>query len=530
MSTLNELLDRAAREGGRRVAYAMGERTMSFEELRREVLSVAEGLRAAGAGKGERMAIIHRNAPEFVIAYLALSRLGAIAVPINFMVQKPDELAYMLRDCGALGVVTQAEFLPGIAAAADKCPALKSVWVSDRIPENRASPLARAFAELKRPASEPAAGGADHACEDDVAAILYTSGTTGFPKGVMLTHRNLVTNCDSSIKRILLTKRDVTVCILPMFHSFAWTAIVLTSLRLTLKCVISPSIAPPKPWLKAMGAHGVTLFAAVPQVYAALGREARDWKTRLFLRFWAFRKTRVGVSGAAPLAPATAKTFRETLGVPIVEGWGLTETSPVATVTPPDDIRLGFVGTPIEGVELKVVDDDERELPRGAEGEICVRGDNVMKGYWGLPEATAAAFTKDGWLKTGDVGLIDADGFLAIRDRKKDMIIVKGLKVFSAQVEAVIAENPSVEESAIIGVPDEAGDETIKAFVVLKKGCCLEKSALMQFLREKLDAYKRPRDVEIVDSLPKNALQKVLKRELRQRELAKNAGPGKKGA
>ncbi len=530
MTTLNGLLDRAAQEGGEKTAYVIGARRLSFAQVYADVLSVAEGLRAEGVRKGDRVAIVHRNGPEFVVAYFALSRLGAIAVPINFMVQKPDELAYMLRDCGALGVVTQAEFLPGLLGAAAKCPALKALWLTDESPKGDISnPIAREFASLRRPA--PAPFGPDAAVETDVAAILYTSGTTGFPKGVMLTHRNLMTNCESSIKRILLTRRDVTLCILPMFHSFAWTALVLTSLRLTLKSVISPAIAPPKPWLKAMGAEGVTLFAAVPQVYAALGREARDFKTRLFLKLYSFRKVRIGVSGAAPLAAATAQAFKDTVGVSIIEGWGLTETSPVATVTPPEDIRFGFVGTPIDGVRLKIVDDEEKELALGQEGEICVKGDNVMKGYWGLPEATAAAFTKDGWLKTGDVGVLDADGFLAIRDRKKDMIIVKGLKVFSAQVEALIAENPNIEESAIVGVPDESGDETIKAFVVLKKGCVLEKTALMQFFREKLDAYKRPRDVEIVESLPKNALQKVLKRELRQRELDKARVPaGKKDA
>jgi long-chain acyl-CoA synthetase len=528
MNTLNSLLDRSVQEGGEKTAYVIGARRVTFAAVYEDVLSVAEGLRAEGVKKGDRVAIVHRNAPEFVVAYFALSRLGAIAVPINFMVQKPDELAYMLRDSGALGVVTQEEFLPGLRGAAEKCPTLKALWVTDESPEEISHPIVKDFASLRR--TPPAQYGQDAAIETDVAAILYTSGTTGFPKGVMLTHRNLVTNCESSIRRILLTRQDVMLCILPMFHSFAWTALILTSLRLTLKVVLSPAIAPPKPWLKAMGSEGVTLFAAVPQVYAALAREARDFKTRLFLRYFSFRKVRIGVSGAAPLAVATANAFKDAVGVSIIEGWGLTETSPVATVTPPGDIRFGAVGTPIDGVKLKIVDDDEQELAPGAEGEVCVKGDNVMKGYWGLPDATAAAFTKDGWLKTGDVGVIDADGYLSIRDRKKDMIIVKGLKVFSAQVEALIAENPNIEESAIIGVPDEAGDETIKAFVVLKKGCVIEKTALMQFFREKLDAYKRPRDVEIVESLPKNALQKVLKRELRQRELDKQRVPAGKKA
>ena len=525
MTTLNGLLDRAAQEGGERKFLVQGDRALGFNEVRAAVLSVAEGLKRFGVAKGDRVAIVHRNAPEFMIAYFALSRLGAIAVPINFMVQKPDELAYMLNDSACVGAVTQAEFLPGLSTAAAKCPGLKALWLTDFDGKAGTCPIARDFSSLKVPPSEEFP--ADPCVEADVAAILYTSGTTGFPKGVMLTHRNFVTNCESALKRITLTRKDVIMCILPMFHSFAWTGLVLTSTRLTLKLVISPTIAPAKPWLKAMGAEGVTLFAAVPQVYAALGREARDWKTRLFLKLWAFRKVRVAVSGAAPLAPLVAEAFLQTVGCGIIEGWGLTETSPVATLTPPDKIKFGFVGTPIDGVRIKIVDDAEKDLAGGQEGEVCVQGDNVMKGYWNLPDATKASFTADGWLKTGDIGLIDADGYLAIRDRKKDMIIVKGLKVFSAQIEAVIAENPDVEESAIIGIPDEAGDEIIKAFVVPKKGVHIEKSALLQFFREKFDAYKRPRDVEIVESLPKNALQKVLKRELRERELAKRSAAKK---
>ncbi len=191
------------------------------------------------------------------------------------------------------------------------------------------------------------------------------------------------------------------------------------------------------------------------------------------------------------------------------------------TINPVSDRRFGTVGTPIRDVKIRIVGDDEKELPQGQEGEIVTQGPNVTKGYWNLPDATKAAFTADGWLKTGDVGLVDADGFLSIRDRKKDMIIIKGLKVFSAQVEASLLEHPAIEEAAVVGLPDEEGDETIKAFVVLKKGASADKTELMKFFREKLDAYKRPRDVEVLDALPKNALQKVLKRELRERELKK---------
>jgi long-chain acyl-CoA synthetase len=508
MPTLNGLLDRAAQEGGERVAYVCGERQISFAGFRADVLSLAAGLKKAGFAKGDRLVIIHRNDTDFAAAYFAAARLGAIAVPINFMVQKPEELAYMIKDCAAKGVVTQTEFLPGVKGALAKCPSVQELWVTED----------PAWAQLRETRYEETY--ADAADDLDVCSILYTSGTTGFPKGVMLSHRNLVSNAEGALERLGLDRKDVGILILPMFHTFAWI-MTLVTLRLTLKTVIFANIAPAKPWLKAMGKHGVTLFAGVPQLYAALAREAKDTKTRLFLRWWAFRKVKIAVSGAAPLAPAVAQAFLDATGVGICEGYGLTETSPVMTINPLSDRRFGTVGTPIRHVRIRIVGDDEKELPQGQEGEIVTQGPNVTKGYWNLPDATKAAFTADGWLKTGDVGVVDPDGYLSIRDRKKDMIIIKGLKVFSAQVESSILECPLVEEVAVVGVPDELGDETIKAFVVPKKGVTVEKAELMKFFRDKLDAYKRPRDVELVEALPKNALQKVLKRELRDRELAK---------
>ncbi len=518
MRTLNDLMESAASEAGKKAALATAEGELPYAELAARVARTAAGLCARGVGRGDCVAIVLRNSPCFVTAYFALSRLGAVAVPINFLVQKPDELAYMLNDCKAVGVVTQKEFLRGLRAAAAQTPSLARLWVSDASPgecQEREEPFSSLLEEPSAAPSVTVEG-------NDTACILYTSGTTGNPKGVMLTHRNLLTNAESSIERMGLKGSDVALCILPMFHSFAWTGNVLVSLRMKTKLVVSPSIAPARPWLRLMGRHGVTLFAAVPQVYSVLAKEAVGLKG-LVLRWWFFRRVRLAISGAAPLSPAVQEAFESAFGIPILEGYGLTETSPVATLNSPGRRKKGSVGTAIAGVEVKIVDDQERALPPGQEGEICIRGENVMKGYYNLPEATREAFTADGWLKSGDIGILDEEGFLEVRDRKKDMIIIKGLKVFSAQVEAILLEHPGVEEAAIIGVPDEHADETIKAFVVLKPGAQADKAALMQYCRARLDPYKRPRDVEILPALPKNALQKVLKRALRQRELEKKA-------
>jgi long-chain acyl-CoA synthetase len=446
-----------------------------------------------------------------VVSYFALARLGAAAVPINFMLQKPAELAHLLKDCGAAAVVADGEFLPGLRAAAREVPALRAVWAVDAAPGPE-----RPFAELL--AGDPARLEPAQVCGDDTAGILYTAGTTGTPKGAMLTHANLIENCRASAAHMGLRDDDVMLCILPMFHSFAWTANVLIPLWGGVKVAVAPGVTPARVWLWLMARHGVTIFTAIPQLYAVLAKEAAGIK-RLLLRWWYFRRVRMAVSGAAPLKPATARAFAESVGVPILEGYGLTETSPIAAINPPGAPRPGTVGLPIAGVRLKVVDPEGRSLPPGSDGEVCIQGHCVMKGYFNQPEATAEVISPEGWFRTGDAGCLDADGYLTIKDRLKDMIIVKGLKVFSAQVEAALLEEPSVAEAAVIGVPDETGDETVKAFVVLRRGAGTDRASLLRFCRARLDSYKRPRDIEVVESLPRNALQKVLKTELRRREI-----------
>ncbi|MFH2201879.1 MAG: long-chain-fatty-acid--CoA ligase [Elusimicrobiota bacterium] len=514
--TLNTLLSASASKYPKRTALVLvndnGEETvLTYRDLQRKVRQAAAAFQSRGIKKGDTVAIIHRNDPAFVVAYFGLARLGAVAVPINYMVKKAAELRFMLEHCEAKGVLTQQEFLRGIMEAKKDLPGLRGVWSSD------GGEQTEDFWEFIA-AQKPLEAG-EGVLPEDVAAVLYTSGTTGVPKGVMLTHANLVSNADASITAMRLRENEVALTVLPMFHTFAWTACVLIPLRLGVKNVVIPSLTPPKPWLKAMGRHRVTIFAAVPQLYAVLARQACGLKG-LLLKYWFFRKVRIAVSGAAPLSKQTLEEFRAGFGMSIIEGYGLTETSPVATINPLEDPRAESVGLPIDGVQVRIVDEGGKTLPEGGEGEIQIRGSNIMKGYLKNPEATREAIDADGWFKTGDVGALE-QGYLYIRDRIKDMIIVKGLKVFSAQVEAVMLRHPDVQEAAVIGIPGDSGDETIKGYVVLRAGAAAGKSEILSFCRENLDPYKRPRDIDILDELPKNALQKTLKRVLREQEKAK---------
>jgi long-chain acyl-CoA synthetase len=285
------------------------------------------------------------------------------------------------------------------------------------------------------------------------------------------------------------------------------------------EALLVSSVTPPSVWLKQMALRGVTVFVAVPQIYNVLVKEAKGLRG-FFLRWIVFRKVRYCASSAAPLSDESWNAFKRAFGQPIFEYYGSTETSPVITANDGSAPRPGWVGRPFPDVKVRILDEDEIDSPDGTPGEIAVQGPNVMKGYHNNPEATRQAFTRDGeWLKTGDIGFLQ-DGQLKICDRKKDMVIVKGLKVFPAQIEQVLAEHPAVLESAVVGLPH--GDEEImKAFVVLRPGASAEPAELFKFMKERLDPYKRPREVEIIEKLPKNALQKTMKFELRRMELEK---------
>ncbi len=496
---------------------------VSFHELLMQVDRAADMFFEHGIRKGDRVAIAHRNAIDTVVANFALYKLGAVSIPMNFMVTKAEEIEFILNNASAKAVVTQAEFIRHYVKCVANIPSLQFIFTTDEIPSSAADceKVQLFWTQIEKSTAHEETAVAQ-AGLDDLAFILYTSGTTGLPKGAMITHGNLASNVISCAQIFKIMGDDVFLCLLPMFHSFAWTTCVVIPMYLGLKVVIVANVMPASKWLGAMGTENVTLILAVPQIYAVLSKEAKGLK-QLYLRFWPFKNVRFAVSGAAPLTQEIKDRFEEKIGVKILEGYGLTETSPVVSVNTEELQKIKSVGPALPAVSTRVLDDDGNEVPRNHEGELCVKGPNLFKGYWGNEKATKDAFTEDGWFRTGDIVVIDDDGFIFIKDRKKDMIIIKGLKVFSAQVEAVICEHPAIEECAIIGVPDGRGGEFIKLYAVKKEGAEVSDAEFRKFLKTHLDNYKRPRDFEFVESLPKNALRKVLKRKLREDAVAKLA-------
>ncbi|ACC98787.1 Putative fatty acid Co-A ligase [Elusimicrobium minutum Pei191] len=497
-----------------RVAFVFEGKKYTFHELQILVDKCADMFWTYGIRKGDSVAIAHKNSIWFVITSFALYKLSAIAVPINFMISKPEEIKFIIEDSGATMVILQNEFLRAYKKTAEIAPSLKYFFCSDYPENNEDERVKDLQKEIENSKIQSEILEHKPSLEDN-AFILYTSGTTGAPKGAVVTHGNLAANIISCAQVFRIAGDDAMICLLPMFHTFAWMTCVILPIYLGLKSVIAPSITPPSAWLHLMGVERVTLFIAIPQIFYILAKEARGIK-RLYLQYWAFRKVRFCISGAAPLNKESQDHFEKNLGIQLLEGYGLTETSPVISVNLEEKNKKGSVGPALPSVKVVILDDNENELPRNAEGEISVKGPNVFKQYHNNPEGTKEAFSKEGWFKTGDIGLVDDEGFIFIKDRKKDMIIIKGLKVFSAQVEATIMQFPGIEECAIIGVPDGRGGEFIKLYAVKAPGVDFNETAFRKFLKTNLDNYKRPRDIEFMTELPKNSLRKILKRELRK--------------
>jgi long-chain acyl-CoA synthetase len=488
---LASILTRTAGLGGDRPAVRLGEATMTYRELDEASARIAGLLRDRGLRPGDRVGVMLPNTPEFATIYYGVLRFGGVVVPMNPLL-KAREVAYYLGDSGARLLFVWHGFADEASAGAKRAEAEAVVVDPDT------------FGELA--SGQPAWEVAERA-DDDTAVVLYTSGTTGQPKGAELTHANLARNTEVVRTDLLeLTAEDVVFGGLPLFHSFGQTCTLNAAVASGSSLSLLPRFDPVRA-LQILDRQRVTVFAGVPTMYTALlhcpDRAAYDVSA-----------LRLCISGGAAMPVEVLRGFEEAFDCLVLEGYGLSETSPVASFNHPDRERKpGSIGTPIRGVEMRVVDEDGAEVPQGQTGEIVIRGHNVMKGYWRRPEETAKAIV-DGWFRTGDIGQVDQDGYFAIVDRKKDLIIRGGYNVYPREVEEVLYEHPAVAEAAVIGLPHPELGEEVGAAVVLKPDAGVTAEALRDHVKSQVAAYKYPRRVWIVQALPKTATGKILKREI----------------
>jgi long-chain acyl-CoA synthetase len=519
----------AAQQHAQETALTFEGHAISYGDLARQSEGFALALRLHGVQPGERVALLLPNFPHFLPAYFGMLRAGAIALPMN-PTYRPPEIRHIFSDAGVTAAVVWSEILPLVQQSLDDETQLRLI-ISVTLPVAEGAPSAGAsdvgtgsakrriehysFEQLLGEAATAAAQGkaplpADEPDQDDTAVILYTSGTTGKPKGAMLTHRNLLSNAQAVIQLAELHPGDELMSILPLFHSFGSTVCMVAPLLAGAQVVLVPKFDPRR-LLSTIQQHNVTLLAGVPSMYALLLRTpvaAQD-----------ISSLRLCVSGGAALPGEVLRAFKDKFGIPLIEGYGLTETSPVVTFNPPKGVqKAGSIGIPLPGVEVQVHDTSGNPVPPEQIGEIVVRGPNVMKGYYHLPEATAQTI-RNSWLYTGDLGYQDEDGYFFLVDRAKDLIIKGGLNVYPRELEEVLLTHPKIAEAAVVGVGDQTKGESIKACISPCEGVTLTKDEVIDFMRERVAPYKVPNMVEFYPlpvGLPKNATGKTLKTDLRQ--------------
>jgi long-chain acyl-CoA synthetase len=491
MIKLSSLLEQAAAEHPGHAALRMDDLVLSYAQLREAAGRMGTLLASFGVEPGDRVGLMLPNVPAFPIAFYGALAAGAIVVPMNPLL-KSREVAYYLGDSGAKAVVAwhaaAGEAAKGAADAGAQMIAAETPDLS-RLLE----------------AVSPAPGSSDRHDTDD-AVILYTSGTTGRPKGAELTHAGLVSNAEVSAQLFGVHPDDVVMGCLPLFHVFGLTCGLNASVTAAATLTLLPRFDPAKA-LDIMQRDHVTIFEGVPTMYAAMLHlpDADPAKTATL---------RLCASGGAAMPVEILRGFEKKFGCIILEGYGLSETSPVASFNHPDRVRKpGSIGTPIEGVEMRLIDDNWDTVPAGEIGEIAIRGPNVMKGYWNKPEATAEVMN-DGWFRTGDMARVDEDGYYFIVDRKKDLIIRGGYNVYPREIEEVLHEHPAVAEVAVIGIPHPDLGEEVGAAVALKPGASATPDELRSFAKDRVAAYKYPRRVWLVDALPKGPTGKILRREV----------------
>ena len=490
---------------GEYVSLVFEETEFTNAQLLDRASRLATGLAGLGIEPGDRVGVLLPNSPAVGLSYGAILRVGGVVVPIIFLLA-PPEIEHIVSDSEAKAIVTSPEFLPNVRAAIATLAQPPIVICTGDAPSE---PGFVSFDSLIEPGADP------HPIVDregsDLAVISYTSGTTGRPKGVMLTQSNMLFNAENTSTVAPTRNGDVPIACLPLAHLFG----IGSSLVIQLFQVKSILL----PWFTAEGffdavtRHGATSGALVPTMVQYMLAHPQfdevDWSSFKWV-----------VVAAAPVPVEMADEFEKRTGSKVLEGYGLTETSPTTSLARLDEPRRpGSCGPPVPNVDVEIRDDDGRALPPGEQGEVCIRGPNIMAGYYKLPDETAHAL-RDGWFYSGDIGYLDEDGYLYITDRKKDMIIRGGFNIYPRDVEEVLHGHPAVLEAAVVGIPDATMGEEVKAYVVLRPGAQASEEDLLQHAREHLAKYKTPRWVEFIDVLPKNAVGKILKGDLRDRARA----------
>lgn len=489
-------LEKTAQKYPRKNILIFDDTKFSYMEFERRVNQLAHALCSQyDIAAGSHVAVLLNNCPEYIFTVYALLKIGAPIIPINRFLTC-HEIQHIVNNGNVIAVITSDEFSEHFSHLRTECPALRHIIDGDRLSKQSAD-CSDSFSAVDLN-------------DDALAVIIYTSGTTGKPKGAMLSHKNLCSNAQTCVDMIKVTKRDRLLLILPMFHSFTFTVCMVMPIVKGASIIALRSVQPFTRVIRSVLKNRVSIFIGIPKIYDLLSEK----KIPFWMR-WIWN-IRLFISGSAPLSVTTLERFNKNIGIPLLEGYGLSEASPVVALNPMDGERKpGSIGLPINGVEVKIVDDSISEVPVDCVGELAVRGDNVMLGYYKNPDATAETI-RNGWLLTGDMAKKDKDGYLYIVDRKKDMVLVQGMNVYPREIEEVLHTHTSVAETAVIGINDPRKGEMVIAYVTLRESAQATSKELITFCRERLAAYKCPRKILFVDELPRSSIGKVLKRVLRE--------------
>lgn len=471
------------------------DKPITYGQLKDTVTMYRNFFYQQGIRPSDNVGLFSKNSIDFIYIYLAIASLGAVIVPLNFQLV-PREIAYIIHNANIKKLFTMT--MLDLGAELSKCQ------YSQELTQILIGDLAETICHL----DIPAAPLSDDFDENTICTIIYTSGTTGSPKGAMLTHKNLVSNAQAFSQVFTYHHSDRILCVLPMYHCFAWTAAVLTPLLngCSIKVLEHFSI---RETIAAIKNNVLTVIFGIPNMFRLLGQWAAKED---------FIHVKLFVSGGSSLPQEISEQFSEKIGKNVVEGYGLSEASPIVSLNPTTKVKYCSIGKPLPGIKIKIIDADHTILPNGKIGELLVQGPNVMHGYYKMPEDTAKVL-QDGWLHTGDLAYIDQEGYLFIVDRLKDMIIMNGENIYPREIEELLYAYPLVAEAAVIGSFDKQHGTSVHAYIVPNEGTTIDKKELKKYLQNKLAAYKIPRKFSIVDCLPKSSTGKILKNVLRKQDM-----------